>query len=81
MLQPSGYVVDLRSVPETKGEVVNKRKPKDIVEPWPATVFIERLADCKAMLSLNGFLTEAETRRVHKRLMKFIETKKLPPLR
>ncbi len=60
---------------------MKERTPDTQVSAWKKARLIVRLADCKAMLSLNGFLTEAETRRVHKRLMKFIDTRKLPPLR
>lgn len=48
-------------------------KPEDILRAWPKEPAIERLHGCKVMLVLHGFLTEAEAKRVHERMLKWVE--------
>lgn len=48
-------------------------QPEDILHAWKKEPAIERLHGCKAMLVLHGFLTDAESRRVHERMVKWVE--------
>jgi hypothetical protein len=43
------------------------------VVPWPATNMLERLQQCRSMLYLHGFLSDAERDRVNARLEKAIQ--------
>lgn len=43
------------------------------VPPWPSTNMLERLQQCRSMLYLHGFLTDAERDRVNARLAKAIQ--------
>jgi hypothetical protein len=42
----------------------------DKVDAWPETSMLERLMDCRLMLLIHGFLTEAEGDKVKSRIVK-----------
>lgn len=43
------------------------------VPSWPSTNMLERLQQCRSMLYLHGFLTDAEKERINSRLKKAID--------
>lgn len=48
-----------------------KRAGKDdLVPAWSAQTLIERAHYCKALLSIKGFITPAESAKIHSRLLK-----------
>ena len=47
-------------------------KPDSILFAWKKEPAIDRLHGCKVMLAVHGFLTDAESKRVHERLMKWV---------
>lgn len=49
---------------------------ESLCQPWKREPFIDRISKCKAMLCIHGFLTDAESARVHKRMMKRIDNEK-----
>lgn len=48
-------------------------RPNDTVIAWKKEPAIDRIHNCKAMLSIHGFLTESESKRVHERMLKWVE--------
>ena len=48
-------------------------KPNDTVTAWKKQQAIDRLHMCKTMLNLHGFLTDAESKRVYKRMLRWVE--------
>ena len=55
-------------------------KPDDILRAWKKETAVDRLHGCKTMLHIHGFLTEAESIRVHERLLKWIEKHQTVPV-
>lgn len=48
-------------------------KPKDVQTVRKREPALDRVMFCKSLLYLHGFLTEAESARIHKRMVKWIE--------
>lgn len=48
------------------------RSPDQPIPAWKATTFLKRLCECKSMLSVHGFLSEAENSRVEERLKRYV---------
>lgn len=48
-------------------------KPDENIGPWKASQAFIRIDACRVMLSIHGFLTEAEERKVKQRIDRWIK--------
>lgn len=45
--------------------------PSERVKAWPASSFEVRILGCAAMLTIHGFVTDAERKKIHERMLKW----------
>lgn len=55
---------------------MTRLKPNALMPQWDQQMAIDRIFNCRVMLSMHGFLTDAETERIHMRIVKWIEKSK-----
>lgn len=48
-------------------------KPDDIHSQWRETTALERAHMAKAFLAIHGFITAAESEKIHQRIVKWIQ--------
>ena len=48
-------------------------KPNDIIMAWNKESALSRIDGCECLLRIHGFLTEAESKRVQQRVLKWVE--------
>lgn len=51
-------------------------KPNKMLHAWSRQSALDRVANCLAMLSIHGFVTDKERERIHKRMVKWVEREK-----
>lgn len=47
--------------------------PNKPASPWKDETLLERVARCRAMLFIHGFMTDAESRKVNDRINKWVK--------
>lgn len=57
---------------KTRGRKPKRKLVDRIVPAWKAQTLLLRAHDCKAPRSIHGFITAAESAKIHRRLLKAI---------
>ncbi len=52
-------------------------KPESRTPAWDESPAVERFHNCKMMLHIHGFITEAENQRIKARMLKWVEKHQL----